>query len=50
MVKVRNSTPEPDGTIKDYYIRAHWNCKTAHEAVASSFGKTADEYHPLIET
>lgn len=50
MVKVKNSTPEPDGTIKDYYIRAHWNCRTAHEAVANSFGKTAANYNPLVET
>jgi hypothetical protein len=57
MVKVRNSTPEPDGSIKDYWLRVAPGAKTAHAAVASTFrnpitGKrlTAREYQPRVET
>jgi hypothetical protein len=50
MVKVVNSTPEADGTFKDYFLRVPPATKTAHEAVAWTFGKTAEEYAPLIET
>ena len=57
MVKVRNSTPEPDGSVKDYWLRVAPGSKTAHAAVASTFrnpltGKrmTAREYHPQVET
>lgn len=41
MVKVVNSTMEPDGTFKDYFIRvdprAYGGLKTAHAAVASTW-------------
>jgi hypothetical protein len=50
MVKVRNSTPEPDGSIKDYYLRVRWDTETAHQGVASTFGLTAEEYNPIVET
>jgi len=50
MVKVVNSTAEPDGTFKDYFLRVPPTIKTAREAVAWTFGKTADEYAPLVET
>lgn len=36
-VKVVNSTPEPDGSFKDYFIRVEPGAKTACEAVASTF-------------
>lgn len=43
MVKVVNSTPEPDGSFKDYFIRvdpnAYGGLKTAHAAVASTWRK-----------
>lgn len=62
MVKVVNSTPEPDGTFKDYFIRvdpnAYSGLKTARAAVASTWRKpdgnmifeTPDEYTCEIET
>jgi hypothetical protein len=50
MVKVVNSTPEPDGTFKDYFIRVPPNMRTAHEAVAWTAGKTVETYKPIIET
>ena len=50
MVKVVNSTPEPDGSFKDYFIRVPPTVTTAREAVAWSFAKTADEYAPSVQT
>jgi hypothetical protein len=50
MVKVRNSTPEPDGTFKDYFLRVPPNIVTAHEAVAWSFGMERKHYAPTKET
>lgn len=50
MVKVRNSTPEPDNSIKDYFLRVPPGTKTAQEAVAWTFGLKPKEYQPTIET
>ena len=50
MVKVRNSTPEPDGTTKNYWLRVDPKCKTAREAVAWTFDLSADEYQPQEQT
>ena len=50
MVKVVNSTAEPDGSFRDYFLRVPPTVKTAREAVAWTFGKTADAYAPLVET
>jgi hypothetical protein len=64
MVKVVNSTQEPDGSFKDYWIRvdpnAYGGLKTARAAVASSWRnqdaerslvfKNPEDYDPDIET
>jgi hypothetical protein len=50
MVKVRNSTAEPDGTFKDYFLRVPPATTTAKEGVAWTFEKNATAYAPLIET
>lgn len=62
MVKVVNSTPEPDGSYKDYFIRvdprAYGGLKTARAAVASTWrqsdGKLVyekpEDYNPTKET
>lgn len=50
MVKVLNSTPEPDGTTNIYYLRVPPHMKTAKEAVAWTFFMEEDEYDPLIES
>ena len=50
LVRVVNSTPEPDGTYKRYVLTATRDCLTAHDAVASTFGLTSDNYDPVIET
>lgn len=84
MVRVLNSTPEPDGHLtraqaeeafgeyavrsrldtmgklgvkvadeprfKDYFLRVPPTMRSAHEAIAWSFGKTAGDYNPSIES
>lgn len=51
VVKVKNSTPEPDGTFKDYFIRVPPTIQNASHAVAWTFGIEPDEfYDPLLET
>ena len=51
-VKVINSTPEPDGTEKVYYlcIPADEKIKTCRDAIAWTFGKEAKGYNPVVET
>jgi len=64
-VKVKNSTPEPDGTFKDYFLRVPpvWNARgggrfavqlkdmrTAREAVAWTFGIDPQDYEPEVES
>ena len=43
-VMVRNSTPEADGTYKNHYLTVPPDMKTAREAVAWTFGLSAEEY------
>lgn len=62
MVKVVNSTPEPDGSFKDYFIRvdpnAYGGLKTAKAAVASTWRnndgslvfENPDDYNCFIQT
>lgn len=49
MVRVRNSTPKPDGNHQHYWLRVPPTIHTAHEAVAWTFGLTPDEYRPDFE-
>lgn len=48
-VKVVNATPELDGAFKDYILRVHPRCKTAKEAVQSTFPMIPN-FSPHIET
>lgn len=63
MVKVVNSSPEPDGSFKDYFLgvdpKAYGGLKTAKAAVASTWRyedrnkmvfENYEDYVPLIET
>ena len=63
LVKVRNSTPEPDGSVKDYVLRVHPELRpmlddgfgelqelTARNAIASTFGLRGEEYAPMVES
>ena len=50
MLEVVNSTREPDGRFKHYWLRVSPRMKTARQAVAWTFGMSADRYKLRIET
>ncbi|MFF2350593.1 DUF6745 domain-containing protein [Kitasatospora sp. NPDC058115] len=50
MVEVVNSTAEPDGTFRTYWLRVPPTTMTARAGVAWTFGITEAEYHPQRET
>jgi hypothetical protein len=50
MVEVVNSTPEPDGTSRTYWLRVPPTTTTAREGVAWTFGLSAEAYAPLRQT
>ncbi|MBX9666023.1 MAG: hypothetical protein K2X93_00335 [Candidatus Obscuribacterales bacterium] len=50
MVRVINSTEEPDGTRRHYFLRVPEEMQTAREAVAWTFGMPPGEYNPAVET
>lgn len=50
MVEVVNSTPEPDGTHRTYWLRVPPHTWTAREGVAWTFGLEESEYAPKRET
>lgn len=64
LVRVTNSTPEPDGSRKKYLLRVHPELRpllpdgglgtaqalTARNAVASTFGLRGEDYAPVVET
>ncbi|WP_330172635.1 hypothetical protein OG875_02955 [Streptomyces sp. NBC_01498] len=50
MVEVVNSTPEPDGTNRTYWLRVPPTTRTAKQGVAWTFGLGAEEYVPVRQT
>ncbi len=50
MVEVLNSTPEPDGSIKRYFLRVPPDTRTATQGIAWTFGLKARDYKPAVET
>ncbi|MFJ5222629.1 DUF6745 domain-containing protein [Streptomyces sp. NPDC088400] len=50
MVEVVNSTPEPDGTHRTYWLRVPPTTRTARQGVAWTFGLEAEEYEPARQT
>jgi hypothetical protein len=50
MVKVVNSTPEPDGSFKDYFLRVPPTMERARQAVAWTFGLEESAYEPAMQT
>jgi hypothetical protein len=50
MVCVRNSTPEPDGTFKDYWLRVPPHVVSPRQAVAWTFDMTPHQYQPSAQT
>ncbi|MCG3041434.1 hypothetical protein L7D48_12840 [Streptomyces sp. S1A] len=49
-VEVVNSTPEPDGTYRTYWLRVPPSTRTAREGVAWTFGLRPDAYEPEVQT
>jgi hypothetical protein len=50
MIEVVNSTREPDGRFKRYWLRVPPKVTTARDAVAWTFDVPAAEYAPSVET
>lgn len=50
MVGCINSTAEPDGSFREYYLRVPPTTKTAREGIAWTFDIPEDEYVPAIQT
>ncbi|CNE38438.1 17 kDa surface antigen family protein [Mycobacterium tuberculosis] len=50
MVEVVNSTPEPDGTHRTYYLRVPPGTRTARAGVAWTFGVDEADYVPEKQT
>ncbi|MEV0762298.1 DUF6745 domain-containing protein [Nocardia sp. NPDC050435] len=50
MVEVVNSTAEPDGTFRTYWLRVPPGTRTAKEGVAWTFELDAESYEPLRQT
>jgi hypothetical protein len=48
MVQVTNSTPESDGSFKDYWLRVPPDAATARGAIAWTFGLSEDDYAPEV--
>jgi hypothetical protein len=49
IVEVENGTPESDGSHKTYWLNVPPDMQTARQAVAWTYGMTADEYGGLVE-
>lgn len=50
MVRVINSTPEPDGSFRKHWLRVPPTMHRAREAVAWTFQKAEQDYAPAVET
>ncbi|MCQ1575562.1 DUF6745 domain-containing protein [Streptomyces parvus] len=50
MVEVVNSTPEPDGTYRAYWLRVPPTTRTAKDGVAWTFGLEGAAYAPVRQT
>lgn len=50
LLRVVNSTAEPDGSFKEYFLRVPPHIEIARQAAAWTFEMDADDYGPLVET
>ncbi len=50
MVEVTNSTKEPDGTYKKYFLRVPPNITTAKAGIAWTFNMDMNDYSPVVQT
>jgi hypothetical protein len=48
VVRLLNSTLEPDGSAREYFRAVPSSCQTAREAVAWTFGLPEPEYAPAV--
>ena len=49
-VRVRNGTPEKDGSFREFWLRVPPGITTAWAAVAWTFGLTTDQYDPTMQS
>ena len=49
-VEVVNSTPDPDGSYRRYFLRVPPETRTAKRGIAWSFGLTKVQYAPVVES
>jgi hypothetical protein len=49
-VEVINGTPEPDGTLKRYFLQVPANMRSPREAVAWTYGLSESRYRPVVRT
>lgn len=50
ILQVINSTPEPDGKLKKYFLHVPPNVVSPKEAVAWTFGMRTEDYAPSVES
>ena len=50
VVKVKNSTADPDGTFNEYFLRVPPYIKTVGAAIAWTFNMESEEYRPTAES
>ena len=50
VVQVTNSTPEIDGSFKDYWLRVPPTITRAREGIAWTFGLSEMDYQPEVMT
>lgn len=50
MVRVTNSTPEPTGEFREYFLRVPPTMRTCQEAISWTWDMAADEYAPQVES
>lgn len=50
MLAMKNSTPEPDGRVKDYFLRVPPGMTRALDAMAWTFNLAPGQYRPKVET
>jgi hypothetical protein len=50
MVEVLNSTPEPDGSVKTYFLRVPPDTRSPRAGLAWMAGVPTRAYAPLVET
>lgn len=49
-VRVVNHTPEPDGSLREFWLAVPPRMATAREAVAWTFGLSAEDYEPGVQS